>query len=85
MAEQGLVAALAQALNIGHMMMTEMGLRLHRLTSPEVPVEIVQPDRFDADLSNPMDFHDRERLIEQGWADGVRFLRRPSPVSAAVA
>ncbi len=75
-AEQGLVAALAQSIKISHMIQSGMSFRLHRLTHPDVSVEIIQPDRLEVDLDNPMDFRARARLLALGGQDGARFGSR---------
>ena len=72
-AEQGLVVTLGQAMKVSHMIHTDMSFRLHRLTHPEVPIVVIQPDRLDVDLDNAMDFRQRNRLLALGEKDGIRF------------
>ena len=76
MAEQGLVATLAQAIKISHMINTEMSFRLHQLTHPDVSMEIIQPDRLEVELDNPMDFGQKAHLLALGERDGARFASR---------
>jgi len=86
-ADQGLVVALGQAIKISHMIHSDLSFRLHRITHPEVKVEVIQPDRLAVDLDNPMDFRGREKLLAQGARDGERFalleVRRLAPAAAS--
>ena len=75
-ADQGLVVALGQAIRISHMIHTSMSFRLCRITHPEAQVEIIQPDRLEAVLNNPMDFRERESFLNQGTLDGQRAASR---------
>lgn len=72
-AEQGLVVALGQAIKISHMIHTSMSFQLHRLMHPDVQVQVIQPDRLEVDLDNPMDFRGRARLLALGDVDGTRW------------
>lgn len=76
LAEQGTLAVLGQAAKISHTICTQMSLRLHELARPDVPVTIIQPNRLEVDLDNPMDFRARARLLALGEADGNRFASR---------
>ncbi len=75
-AEQGLVATLAQAIKIGHMIHSATSFQLHRLTNPDVRIEVIQPDRLEVDLDSPMDFRARDRVLALGKSDGIRFASR---------
>ena len=77
-AEQGLVATLGQAIKISHMIHSATSFRLHRLTHPEVRVEVIQPDRLEVDLDSPMDFRGRDRVLALGKSDGIRLASRLS-------
>ena len=72
-AEQGLVAAMGQAIKIGHMLHATTVLRLLRETHPQVSIDLIQPDRMEADLDNLMDFSGVKRLVALGRRDGKRF------------
>lgn len=72
-AEQGLVVVLGQAIKISHMTHSRMSFKLYQLTYPGVVVEVIQPDRLEVDLDNPMDFRGRARLLARGEMDGTRF------------
>ncbi len=50
-----------------------MSFKLYQLTYPGVVVEVIQPDRLEVNLDNPMDFRGRARLLARGEMDGTRF------------
>ena len=70
-ADQGLVATLGQAIKIGHMIHTGMSIWVHELIHPEISVKLIQPDRLEVPLDNPMDFRQRDRLLALGELDGT--------------
>lgn len=78
LAEQGLVAVLAQAIKISHMHCTDTALRLATLRRPDVRLEVIEPDRLEVELDHPMDVRGRDRVLALGEADGNRFLSRAS-------
>ncbi len=74
-AEQGLVAVMAQALKISHMVCSGGELERVRLRYPEATIRLVEPDRFEVSLDNPMDFSGRQQMLALGRADGRKLAR----------